>query len=182
MKKLKVLLLCFAMCLGLMACGNSSESEPVEETQTTEETGVAEDEVTEETVTKEDIEYVSCDADTLVNEMYEDLDAATEKYAGQYLEITGVLDRAKVDDTSSPPGKSVYLKTMVDPPEENAAATIVAHSWDEEWITLEEFEEAIADLSEGDEVILRGYVPEYAFSNDGGWHWCSFDLIDVCKK
>lgn len=188
MKKLKVLLLCSLLAMGLIACGNNTESEPAEETQTVEETTVAEgvtEEATEETISADDLEYISCDADTLVNEMYEDMDAVVEKYSGQYLEITGILEKAEVDDMSSPPGKVVYLKTMVDPPESNSAATIAAYSWDEQWMTQEEFEEIIPTLSEGDEVILRGYAAEYtdyAFKNDGGWRWCQLDLIGISKK
>lgn len=193
MKRLMVILLCIVL-MSMGACGNKKEptaqeieKEEIEEKDIEVEDGAAveEDILLEESEpvkNPDELEYVSCTVDELVTEMYADLDAVSAKYTGKYIEITGILDEASIDDAASPPGKIVEMTTSVEPPEVNAWAMVTAYSWEDEWITQDEYTEIIQTLNAGDEVILRGYVEDYSFKNDGGIRICSLSLIDVRKK
>lgn len=128
------------------------------------------------------ITYEKYDAETIQADMYSDVNAAAEKYAGQYVEITGILETAEVNDNSTPPGKVVYLKTTAETTEENAGILFAAYSWDDEYLSLEDFEDAIADMQEGDTVVLRGYIDSSAISADGSIRTMGMDLISVEKK
>ena len=62
---------------------------------------------------------------------------------------------------------------------------ITAYAWDDEWLTLDDYKNAIADMQPGDEVILRGYIgseDQGAFSSDGPYRGCTVNLIDIKKK
>ncbi len=127
-------------------------------------------------------EYISCTMDGFVTEMYGDIEAVIAKYSGKYMEITGILDKVEIDEGAG--SIIVRMKTMVEPPV-NMAATVQGnyYSWETDWLTMEECKEMVAGLTEGDEVILRGYaIEDFSIENDGGWCWCSLQLIDVHKK
>lgn len=196
MKRLLIIMFCVAIIFSVDACGGKGEpdtkkTEEKEEMTDTEseknklleETEPLEDVVeTEVPKNPDDLEYTACRADELIKEMYDDIDAVAEKYTGKYLEITGILESAEVDHDSTPPGKTVYMKTTVEPPYENGWAIVSAYSWDEEWMTQAEYEEVTKNLSEGDEVVLRGYAEDYSFEDDGGVRLCSLTLVGIRPK
>lgn len=192
MKRLMVVLFCIIL-MAMSACGNKNEpavqeneKEEMKENDTEMEEGVAVDdedlpEESEQQKNPDELEYVSCTVDELVTEMFADIDAVSAKYTGKYMEITGILKEASVDDTVDPPGKIVRMTTSVEPPEENGVAMVVAYSLDEEWMSQDEYTEIIKDMQAGDEVLLRAYVNDFSFRNDGGNLWCQLELIDVRK-
>lgn len=194
MKRLAAIVFCIILVFGVSGCGDknepvaqNTEEKATEEEKSAKEENTVSDEDTapeeEEAVENPDeLEYMTCTADELATEMYADIDACNEKYGGKYLEITGNLEAAEVDDAATPPGKVVRMKVNIEPPEINSSAMIVGYSWDEKWMTQEEYEEIIGDLAEGDEVIMRGYVTDWTFINDAGIRQCSLDLIGICKK
>lgn len=196
MKQLLIIIFCAAIIFSVDACGvrGKSDTKKTEEkeemtdveskeTESLEETEPLEDAARTETPKNpDDLEYIACRADELIKEMYDDIDAVAEKYTGKYLEITGILESAEIDHDSTPPGKTVYMKTTVEPPYENGWAIVSALSWDEEWVSQAEYEEAMRTLSEGDEVVLRGYAEDYSFDDDGGVRLCSLTLVGIRPK
>ncbi len=145
------------------------------------ETSNAETESTESGETKDpdSVTYQAYAAEDIQSDLYSDITAAMEKYEGQYVEITGILDCAEVNENSTPAGKVVSLETTVEAPNPNHPLQINAYAWDDEWLSLEDFEAAIADMQEGDTVILRGYIAPGDITEEYG---LSMDLIDVNKK
>ncbi len=130
----------------------------------------------------DELEYVACTMDEFVTEMYGDIEAVAVKYNGKYMEITGILDEVDVDEGAGT--IIVRMKSMVEPPE-NMAVTVegIYYSWENEWMTMEECKEMVGNLTEGDEVLLRGYVIEdFSITDDAGWRGCSLQLIGVHKK
>lgn len=193
-------ILCGMLCAGLIAavltgCGKSSENETKKTTETETvadiETSDAETETaeTEEDDTKDPdkISYQEYAAEEIQADMYSDLDAAAKKYADQYVAITGILEEAEANENFVPVAKIVRLKTTAESTDsnENTYVEITAYAWDDEWLTLDDYKNAIADMQPGDEVILRGYIgseDQGAFSSDGPYRGCTVDLIDIKKK
>ncbi len=137
---------------------------------------------TEETKDPDSVTYQAYTAEEIQSDMYSDLGAAMEKYEGQYVEITGILERAEVSESSTPPTKVVYLETTVEAPDTNGGILFAAYAWDDEWLPLEDYEEAIADMQEGDTVLLRGYIAPGDIDEDGPVRLMSMELIDVKKQ
>lgn len=192
-KRLAGIIMVMIMVMAVTAACGSKEEEPKEAAQdqeAEEQTEITEDETedtepaedsgeTEGSQDADDLEYITCTVDELVTEMYADVDAAAEKYNGKYLELTGLLETAEIDNNANPPGQSVRMKNTVTPPDPNTMAMVVAYSDGNEWMSQEEFEEVAGTLAEGDEVVLRGGV--MTIYEDGN-PLCFLSLIDIRKK
>lgn len=188
------------LCAGLIAavltgCGKSSEDETKKATETEAEADTETSDAEEETAEVEEddtkdpdqISYQEYAAEDIQADMYSDLDAAAKKYADQYVEITGILEEAEANENFIPTAKIVRLKTTAESTDSNSNtyAQITAYAWDDEWLTLDDYKNAIADMQPGDEVVLRGYIKsedQSAFSSDGPYRECAVDLIDIKKK
>lgn len=168
-----------AMMLGISLIGCSA-SDTKEQESTSQET-VATETVSPEATTEkaEEITYMKCTVEELLYDIYEDEDAAREKYENQYLEISGIVDECGLDDSSTPPGKEVYLKDTIKGSEEYPSFWIAALSWGNDY-PQEKFEEDIEGLSEGDNVTLRVYATDYSLDNLDE-PWISFDLLEVVR-
>lgn len=193
-------ILCGMLCAGLIAavltgCGKSSENETKKTTETETvadtETSDAETETAEaeedDTKDPDKISYQEYAAEEIQADMYSGLDVAFKKYADQYVEITGILEEAEADEKFIPVAKIVRLKTTAESTDsdENTCVQIAAYAFDDEWLTLDDYKNAIADMQPGDEVVLRGYIEseaQGAFLSDGPYRECAVNLIDIKKK
>ena len=122
---------------------------------------------------EEEITYISCTADELMQECVNDLDAAKAKYLDQYVEITGVLDEIELDENADPVGRVVRMDTSVEVT--NAACNITGITWNEENVPLESFQEAMKEMQPGDTVTMKVYVD----SLDDSFYDYYFDLYGV---
>ena len=188
-KKLVVMLVLSTMIFCFAGCGKeeasesqSSGQEQDAETDNSEDAGDETEGVSEtadpeaeknEDALEEEISYISCTADEMMQECVSDLDAAKAKYLNQYVEITGVLDAIELDEDADPVGRVVRMDTSVEVT--NASCKITGITWEEENVPLESFQEAMEKMQPGDTVTMRVYVD----SLDDSFYDYYFDLYGV---
>lgn len=187
-KKLAGTLVMFTLVFCLMGCGkedasNSQDSDQKQTEQTDRsENDASKDKSAEETetaddkaVSQEDITYISCTADEMMQECVNDLNAAKAKYLNQYVAITGTLEEIELDEDANPVGRVVRLDTSVEVT--NALCKITGITWDEENVPLESFQKSMEEMKPGDTVTIKVYVD----SLEDSFYDYYFDLYGVEK-
>lgn len=193
-KKLVAMLVLLTMTFCFTGCGKEDAPEPQSSEQGQDaETDTSEDEKTDgdpveeaeieepaveesEAPVEEEITYISCTADELMQECVNDLDAAKAKYLDQYVEITGILDEIELDENADPVGRVVRMDTSVEVT--NAACNITGITWEDERVPLEDFQEAMEEMQPGDTVTMKVYVD----SLDDSFYDYYFDLYGIEKQ
>ena len=181
MKKCLSLLTVLLLTASICACGAKKASETPVTSETITET--FSETVTETaTETEEAIVYTPYTVDEVVNDIATDLESAKAKYAGHYLELSGILDSCEIDENASPKGKVVNLKVDQDATasSENKIWAFDAITWSEDNYPMADFEKAMAELQPGDPVIVKVYADEHMYM--ASLYAVSFTLLGVEKQ
>ncbi|XCP83510.1 hypothetical protein ABXS75_10470 [Roseburia hominis] len=185
-RKVIILLSALTLVLSFSSCGKKEqpdtqspkEDQKVEaETLETDEEEEKKEENKEEK--EEEIVYISCSADEMMQEFVDDFDAAKEKYADQYVKITGTLKEFDVDEDATPKGRIIRLDTSLEI--QNAAANISGITWEEEDYPMEEFEKDRSQIQPGDTVTMLVHIDEYSLERGHSFYDFLFDLYGIEK-